>query len=292
MKPPPFDYHRPSSVDDAVRLLAELPGAKVLAGGQSLVPLLNFRLAAPPHLVDISRLDELRRITVGSDGVCIGAAVTHAEVERNDRVAQACPLLRQAEQLVAHEVIRNRGTAVGSIVHADPSGELTAVLALLRGSVVLRSIDGERIVGAGDFFVGPLEADVRPGELAVEARFPELGPSSGTSFEEVARRHGDYALAGCAAHVALDAGGRIRTSHLAFISVAPTPITLDLWELTEGGSIADVDAGAVYDLVTGALDPEPDIHASADYRCHLAGTLAVRALASAAERASAPAPAA
>ncbi|MEM8905727.1 MAG: xanthine dehydrogenase family protein subunit M [Actinomycetota bacterium] len=291
MKPPPFDYHRPASVDEAVRLLAELPGAKVMAGGQSLVPLLNFRLASPPHLVDISRVEELRRITVGED-VRIGAAVTHAEVEHNDRVAEACPLLRQAERLVAHEVIRNRGTAVGSIVHADPAGELTAVLALLRGSVVLRSSDGDRIVGASDFFLGPLEADLRPGELAVEARFPELGPSSGTAFEEVARRHGDYALAGCAAHVALDAGGRIRTSHLSFISVAPTPLTLDLWELTEGGTIADVDAGAVYDLVTAAVDPDPDLHASADYRRHLAGTLAVRALASAADRASAPAPAA
>lgn len=292
LKPPPFEYHRPVDVDDALRLLAELPGAKVLAGGQSLVPLLNFRLAAPPHLVDISGLEELRHLTVGPDEVRIGAAITHAELERDDRVAEACPLLRQAERLVAHEVIRNRGTAVGSIVHADPAGELTAVMALLGGTVVLRSTGGEREVSAGDFFVGPLEADLRPGELATEVRLPRLAPATGTAFAEVARRNGDYALAGCAALVALDAGGAVRAARLAFISVAPTPLVVDVGTLAAGRRVAEIESSDVYELVAAAVDPEPDIHASADYRRHLAGTLAVQALSGAADRAVAPAPAA
>lgn len=292
LKPPPFEYHRPRDVEEAVRLLAELPDAKVLAGGQSLVPLLNFRLAIPEHLIDISRLTELRTLAVGSDGVRIGAAVTHAEVEQDERVATACPLLHQAERLVAHEVIRNKGTAVGSIVHADPAGELTAVMALLDGVAVLRSVRGTREVVAGEFFQSPFEADVAEDELAVEVRFPRLAPATGTAFEEVARRHGDYALAGCAAMLSLDAGGVIRTARLALISVGPVPIVVDLLDLAGGQTVADLDAGVVYDRVAEAVRPQPDIHASADYRRHLAGTLAVDALTKAADRAVAPTPAA
>lgn len=292
LKPPPFEYHRPDDVDETLRLLAELPDAKILAGGQSLVPLLNFRLAVPEHLIDISRLDELRNLAVGADGVVIGAAVTHAEVEHDERVTEACPLLHQAVGLVAHEVIRNRGTSVGSIVHADPAGELTAVMAVLDGVAVARSIRGTREVAGSALFRGPFEADVADDELVTEVRLPRLTPATGTAFKEMARRHGDYALAGCAAVLSLDAGGAIRTARLGLISVGPVPVVIDLLEVAAGQEVSDLEAGAIYDLVAGHVHPQPDIHASADYRRHLAGTLAVDALATAGRRAVAPTPAA
>ena len=291
MKPPPFEYHRPSSVEAAVELLATLPGAKVLAGGQSLIPLLNFRLAAPSHLVDVSRLHELRCVRVGPDRVEVGAAVTHTQLERHAGAARACPLLREAEGLVAHAVIRNRGTVCGSIAHADPAGELTAVLALLDGAVVARSVRGERTVAAPDLFVGPLETSLAADELVVEASFATTAASVGVGVAEVARRHGDYALAGAAAAVGVDAGGRIHRARVALIAVGPTPVSITLGELV-GRAPADLSAADLYDRVAGAVEPDADIHASADYRRHLAGTTAVEAVGTALRRARVPAPAA
>ena len=192
MKPSSFGYSRPESVAGAVATLASIgPDGKVLAGGQSLVPLLNMRLAAPSHLVDINRLSELAYISINDDHVAVGALARHADVLRDPVAAVAQPLLGMALALVAHPVIRNRGTTVGSIVHADPAGEMTAVLALLDGSVLLTSTGGQRCVQAKDFLLGPLESDVQPGELATEARFPVLPPSAGCAFAEVSRRHGD-----------------------------------------------------------------------------------------------------
>ncbi|MEV0229385.1 FAD binding domain-containing protein [Nonomuraea sp. NPDC050786] len=264
MKPPPFEYHAPRDLGAALRTLAEVDG-KVLAGGQSLIPMLNMRLAAPAHLVDISRLEELRVMEATEDGVRVGAAVTHTQVER----AGAHPLLTRALKLVAHPVIRNRGTVVGSLVHADPAAELPAVLAVLGGSVRVARWGGPvRDVGAQEFFVGPMESAVRPGELAVSAFFPALGPRTGAAFEEVARRHGDYALAGVCAVVTLGEDGHVEAATLACIGVGPVPVVVDVT-----GSPAEA-ARAVRDRV----EPEGDIHASADYRRHLAGVLAERAL--------------
>ncbi len=265
-------------------MLAELgTDAKELAGGQSLLPLLNMRLACPAHLVDVNGLRALATVEPSAGGVRVGALARHAQVLRDAGAAAAVPLLGQGLSLVAHPVIRNRGTTVGSIVHADPSGEMTAVLALLGGDVELRSRTGTRSVPAAEFFLGPLESDVAPGELATSAWFPALPPRSGTAFREVARRHGDYAMCGVAAAVTLDAGGRVERARTAYISMSPTPLVLDLTDAVAGRVWDAADWAAAARQAAGALDPDPDIHASAAYRLSLAQTLTRQALAEAAQ---------
>lgn len=272
MKPPPFEYLRPEQVDSAVDLLGTLgSGAKVLAGGQSLVPLLSMRLAHPSALVDINRLRELDYVRVDGDVVRVGALARHARVLADPAVGAAQPLLRQALRLVAHATIRNRGTTVGSIVHADPAGEMTAVMALLDGSLRVRSSRGERTVAAADLFLGPLECDVSEDELAVEAVLPVLAPRCGTAFLEVSRRAGDYAVCGVAALVRLGEDGAVTAARCAYLSVAPTPLVLDLTE--HGGDPRTAGAAA-----RAQVQPEADLHASAEYRRALAGTLTERAL--------------
>ncbi len=280
MKPPPFGYSRPESVAEAVAALAAAgPEAKVLAGGQSLVPLLNMRLATPEHLVDINRLAELAYVSVAGGQVVIGALARHARVLADPAVAAAQPLIARALALVAHPVIRNRGTTVGSIVHADPSGEMTAVLALLGGTVVLASTSGERSVNAGDFFLGPLESDVRPDELATRVSLPVLAARAGCAFVEVSRRNGDYAVCGVAAVVDLDEAGEIGRARAAYLSVAGTPLVLDLTEACQGAG--DAGLAAAGRLARDRVKPSSDIHATAAYRRHLAGVLTERALAAA-----------
>jgi len=287
VKPPRFTYHRPESVDDALAVLAEAGhDGKVLAGGQSLIPILNMRLAAPGHLVDINRLTELAGVRTEADGVRVGALARHAEVEADDAAAGRVPLLRQGLRLVAHPTIRNRGTTVGSLVHADPSGEMTAVLALLGGSVELARLGGTRTVAAADFFVGPLESCLEPGELAVSAWFPALPGHTGTAFLELARRRGDYAMCGVAAVVTLDADGAVAEARAAYLSVSPVPLVLDLTEAVSGQAAATADWAAAADLARARVEPEADIHATAEYRRHLAGVLTARALAEAAGRAA------
>ncbi|GAA0431760.1 carbon monoxide dehydrogenase [Acrocarpospora corrugata] len=281
MKPPPFDYHAPTSVREAVEVLAEVGAhGKVLAGGQSLIPLLNMRLAAPAHLVDINRVAGLGEIQTDATGVRVGALARHAQVERSAAACLAQPLLRQALKLVAHPVIRNRGTIVGSLVHADPSAELPAVLALLGGSVRLAAATGEREVAAADFFTGPMESATRPGELAVSAFFPAW--DGGTSFIEVARRHGDYAMAGVAAAVRLD-DLRITAAKVVCVSVGPVPVVVEVTGECGNRPVASVDWRAVVAAVQDRIEPEADIHATADYRRHLTGVLVERALKAAAD---------
>jgi carbon-monoxide dehydrogenase medium subunit len=284
VKPPPFEYSRPSSLDETLGLLADLgEDAKVLAGGQSLVPLLSMRLIAPRHLVDINRLDELAYVRADADGVRVGAVARHAEVEGDPDTARVQPLLRRALRLVAHPTIRNRGTTVGSLAHADPAAEMPAVLAVLGGSVRVASASGTRDVAAADFFVGPLESALSPGELAVEVAFPAQPPHTGSAFVEVARRHGDYAVCGVCAVVTLDDDRRVAAARAGYVSVAPTPLVLEL-DAARGRAF-DAPMGDVRDAVTVA--PEADIHASAAYRRHLAGVLTVRAVRAAAREAAA-----
>jgi aerobic carbon-monoxide dehydrogenase medium subunit len=281
VKPSSFGYSRPESVAEAVQILASIgPDGKVLAGGQSLVPLLNMRLATPDHLVDINRLGELAFISVADGQVTVGATARHADVLRDRVAATAQPLLRQALSLVAHPVIRNRGTTVGSIVHADPSGEMTAVLALLDGSVRLASTSGQRCVTSNEFFLGPLESDVRPDELATEASFPVLAPSAGCAFVEVSRRHGDYAICGVAALVELDDEGLVTRARAAYLSVAGTPLVLDLTEACGyvGGDLTEADFADAGRLAMSQARPADDIHATASYRRHLVGVLTQQAL--------------
>jgi carbon-monoxide dehydrogenase medium subunit len=281
VKPSPFRYHRPRTLDEALAVLAEVgEEGKVLAGGQSLLPILSMRLAAPAHLVDVNALPDLDAVRSTPDGVRVGALARHAAVER-DRAAHAVqPLLRQALRLVAHPTIRNRGTAVGSLAHADPSGELTAALALTGGTVTLASLPGRREVAAADFFLGPLESAVRPGELAVEASFPAFAPGTGTSFVEVARRHGDYAVCGVAAAVTVDGDRRATAGRVSYISMGPTPVLVEV-PLPTGDVSSQEGWTEAADTAVGTLDPEADIHATAAYRAHLGRVLTRRALAEA-----------
>jgi carbon-monoxide dehydrogenase medium subunit len=286
VKPPAFTYHRPTTVEEAVRLLAELgPDAKVLAGGQSLVPLMSMRLAAPGHLVDINHLPGLDTVEVTREHVRVEALARHSAVERDDAAHTAVPLLRQALRQVAHPTIRNRGTTVGSLVHADPAAEMPAVLAVLGGVVETRSVHGAREIAAADLVVGPMQSSLRPDELAVAARFPRPPDGSGSAFVELARRHGDYALAGVAAVVATDPHGAVTTARAALLSVGPGPVLVDLTGAVTGSG-GGFDGGRLRELLDAAIEPEDDIHASAGYRRHLAHVLTERALRQAQERAS------
>ena len=292
MKPPPLRYSRPGSTAEALATLASLgEHGKVLAGGQSLVPLLSMRLAAPEHLVDINRLAELGYVRVEDGQVRVGALARHAQVLADPAAAAAQPLLAKALRFVAHAAIRNRGTTVGSIVHADPAGEMPAVLAVLDGAVRVASQGGERLIPASEFFLGPLESAVQPGELAIEALFPVLPPAAGTGFAEVSRRRGDYAVCGVAATVQLDEEGRIAQARAGYLSVGPSPLALDLTDAAAADQAAAgaAPAGTAHpvglagfpaaaDMARQQVDPEPDIHATADYRRHLAGVLTQRAL--------------
>jgi carbon-monoxide dehydrogenase medium subunit len=277
VKPPPLRYSRPGSTAEALATLASLgEHGKVLAGGQSLVPLLSMRLAAPEHLVDINRLAELGYVRVEDGQVRVGALARHAQVLADPAAAAAQPLLAKALRCVAHAAIRNRGTTVGSIVHADPAGEMPTVLAVLDGAVRVAHPGGERLIPASEFFLGPLESAVQPGELATEAFFPVLPPSAGTGFAEVSRRRGDYAVCGVAATVQLDGDGRIARARAGYLSVGPTPLVLDLTEAATADGTDGFSAAA--DVARQQIDPEPDIHATAAYRRHLAGVLTQRAL--------------
>jgi carbon-monoxide dehydrogenase medium subunit len=288
MKPSPFEYHRPTDLSEAFAILAEVgPDGKVLAGGQSLVPLLNMRLAAPRDLIDINRVKELAYVKVVDGGVEVGALARHADLERDAAAYALIPLLRRATGHVAHPTIRNRGTTVGSLVHADPAGEMPGVLALLDGSVTLASAAGRRTVPATDFFVGPMESDVRQGELAVSATFRTPPAGTGTAWLEMSRRRGDYALCGVGALVTLDPDRRVTAARAALISVGPTPVLVDLTAAVGGRSVDAADWAAAGGLAAGAVQPEDDIHASAAYRRHLAGMLTARAARSAAQEASA-----
>ena len=289
MKPPAFAYHRPATVPEALAVLAEVGhDGKVLAGGQSLVPLLNMRLAAPRHLVDVNWLAELDEVGCGPDAVRVGALARHARVERDRDATAAVPLLGQAIGDIAHATVRNRGTVVGSLVHADPAAELPAVLVLLEGAMELASAGGgRRRVAAADFFLGPLESAVRPGELALAAEFPRPPANSGSAWVEVARRHGDYAVCGLGALVELDGGLRVERARTACISVGPVPVTVDLTDALAGRPQDAADWAAAGRLAQAAVDPEDDIHASAAYRRHLTGVLTARAARAAAAHAAA-----
>jgi aerobic carbon-monoxide dehydrogenase medium subunit len=286
MKPPPFDYHAPRSLDEAVTTLAELgDGGKVLAGGQSLVPMLNMRLVAPRALVDIGRVAELDTLEVTEGHVRVGALARHARVQRDAEVQRVQPLLSQALAWVAHPVIRNRGTVVGSLAHADPAAELPAVLALLDGRVELVSVAGRRTVAARDYFLGPLESDTRPGELAVAASFPVAPPRSGSAVVELSRRHGDYALAGVGVSVRVDGDRRVVGARAALLGVAGVPVVVDLTDALAGQPADAIEPDEAVERARGAIDPDDDIHATAGYRRHLAGVLISRALGEAAARA-------
>jgi carbon-monoxide dehydrogenase medium subunit len=286
VKPAPFGYADPTSVAEALDVLAaEGDGAKVLAGGQSLIPLLSMRLAAPTTLVDINRVAGLDEISASPGGVRVGALVRHAHLLASAEAAAVQPLLGRATARVAHPAIRNRGTTVGSIAHADPSGEMTAVLAVTDGSVTVARLDGAAPVGWRDLFVGPLETSLHGAAVVVDAFFPALAPRSGTAFAEVARRAGDYAVCGAAVVVTLDEDRRVAAARAAYLSVGAVPEVHDLTDAVGGKPVDSADWAAAGELARGLVDPDGDLHASADYRRLLVGALTTRTLAEAAAEA-------
>ncbi|RBY92538.1 xanthine dehydrogenase family protein subunit M [Blastococcus sp. TF02A-30] len=287
MKPAPFRYADPGSLDEALAVLvAEGDGAKVLAGGQSLLPLLSMRLAAPSTLVDINRVPGLSAVDVSADGVRVGALVRHNTLLHDEAAAGVQPLLGRATANVAHPAIRNRGTTVGSIAHADPSGEMTSVLALTGGSVTVATPSGVDTVDWQDFFVGPLETSVHGPAVVTSAFFPALPARSGTAFEEVARRKGDYAVCGAGVVVTLDADRKVERALASYVSVGLTPEVHDLTDAVVGAPVEKADWAAAGELARTLVDPDTDIHASADYRRLLVGVLTERTLAAAAAEAA------
>src|SRR5438270_6935748 len=222
---PAFCYHRPGTVEQAVGLLVEYGAdAKVLAGGQSLVPLLALRLSHPAHLVDIGRVAGLDTVDAGPGGFTVGAGVRHAAVERSPLTGRAAPLVAAAMPHIGHRAIRNRGTVCGSLAHADPAAELPAVTLAVDAEMVVRSAAGERSIPAAGFFLGYLSSALDDTELLTAVRFPPWPPSTGGSVAEISRRHGDYALVGLVAVVGLGGAGRVERAALSFFGAGATPV--------------------------------------------------------------------
>jgi carbon-monoxide dehydrogenase medium subunit len=280
MKPAGFAYHRPGSLNEALALLGAHPGSKPLAGGQSLIPAMNFRLAAPPTLVDLNGIAELSGITSGAEGgLRIGAMTRHRAVELSPEVAARAPLLAEAMPFIAHSQIRSRGTLGGSLAHADPAAELPAVMVALGAQFTLQSARGERVVPAAEFFTGLFATVLESDELLTAIELPATRPRSGAAFLEMSRRHGDYALAGVAVVVTLEAAGTVDDARLLLFSVGDGPVRAAYAEralLGTTGTTEDLAATAA--ALAGDLDPPSDIHASSAYRLALAGVLLRRAL--------------
>ncbi len=291
MKPPPFEYVAPRTLEEALDVLAERGfDAKILAGGQSLVPLLNFRLASPAVLVDVNRIPGLDGVRETEDGgLAIGALVRQRRLERDLAVARRSPLAAETAPFIAHPQIRNRGTVGGSLAHADPAAELPAVALAAGATMLVRKKDGERRVGAKDFYLSLMTTDLAPEEMLVEVELPPMPPRTGWAFREFARRHGDYALAGVAVLVSLDEGGACREARLVFLSAGDVPMEAsEAGALLAGQEITESSiAAAAAHAAEKEIEPTGDIHASEDYKRHLAAVLARRALRAAAERARA-----
>ncbi len=288
MKLPQFEYHSPDTIDEVLALLAEHGDeAKVMAGGQSLVPLLAMRLARPAQVVDINRVGGMSGIDANGDGIAFGALVRERAAERSPIVREQLPLLTEALPFIGHAAIRTRGTVGGTVAHADASAEIPCVLAALDGSVVARSTRGERTVAASDFFQGHFTTALDDDECVVEVRMPSMDPSTGYAFQEVARRHGDFALVGVAATLALGVDGRIAESRIALMGVADVPHRARAAEAELVGAEPTTEAfAAAAQTATADLTPGSDIHGSAAYRRHLAAVTMRRTLTTAAERAS------
>jgi CO/xanthine dehydrogenase FAD-binding subunit len=291
MKPAPFEYMAPNSLGEALGLMQEHGfDAKILAGGQSLLPMMNFRLAQPSLLVDINGVAEMNRIQRDGGGdLRLGAMVRHHEMEHDPQVAQASPLLHEAMPHIAHPQIRNRGTLGGSLAHADPAAELPAVMVALDASFRLERAGSERSVSAEEFFLGLFTTDCEPEEILVEVSLPAMPARTGYAFEEMARRHGDYALVGVAALVTLDESQTCTAARLVYLSVGEVPmIARQAASMLIGEKPTEQLFTAAADVaVRQEIAPAGDIHASVEFKRHLARVLTVRALKRATARAQA-----
>ena len=287
MKPSPFEYVAPESLEEATSLLGEHGEVgKILAGGQSLGPLLNMRLASPEGLIDINRLDELSYIRQRDGYLEIGALARQRTVERSPDIPRKWPLISDAMPYVGHMTLRNRGTVCGSIAHADPAAELPAVATALEAELRVLGPEGERTVLATDFFLSYMTTNLEPEELLAEVRFPPPRPRTGHAWIEIARRHGDYALVGTAAALTLSEDNTCDAARLVYTGVAPVPFDArEAAELLVGEQPSEDSFAEVAEHAAKASEPGTDVHASAGYRRHLLGLLTRRALGKALERA-------
>lgn len=274
-------------MEEAVHYLSEYgEDAKVLSGGQSLIPLLNMRLSTPKYLIDIGRAEGLSYIKEDGESLVIGTLTKHTEIEKSELVKGKCPLLSEAIRWVGHEQIRNRGTVGGSIAHGDPSAELPCVLTALRGEIVIVDVNGEEIVSPEDFFLTYMLTSLQPDQLVKEIRFPRIKPTCGSAFVEVARRHGDFGLVEVAAVVDLCEDGRFSDVKLAIGGVNSVPTLLeDVERLLVGKEPTEEIFNEAGDLTMELVEPESDLHGTAEYRRELSGTMVIRALKQATDRA-------
>jgi carbon-monoxide dehydrogenase medium subunit len=281
MKPAPFDYHAPTNVAQALELLSGLENAKILAGGQSLIAMMNFRFVQPDHLVDLARIPDLAGVEDRGDVIRIGAMTRQRELEFSELVARRLPLLRAGLLHVGHRQTRNRGTIGGSLSHADPSAELPMLALAFDATIEAQSLRGVRRIPAREFLRGYLDVSIEPDEIVTAVEFPCWGAQHGYGFHEFARRHGDFAIAGAA--VLLDiADGRIARASITLNGVGVTPLRLAEAEAILVGAAPDAALFRKAAACTQALDPLEDVHANADYRRHLSKMLTLRALADAA----------
>jgi carbon-monoxide dehydrogenase medium subunit len=286
MKPALFEYSAPKTVGEAVALLAADPGAMVLAGGQSLVPAMNLRLASPSRLVDIQHVAGLTGITVENGAIVVRAMTRHRELELSEAAHKVNPVIREAMAHVAHIPIRNRGTVVGSLCHADAAAEMPMVLTLTGGSVVAEGPNGRRTIAAEDFFQFHMTTAREPGELIVEAHFPVLPPGAGAAFDEFTRRHGDYAIAAVGAIVGFTADGRAKDVRVATCGIGSRPMRLREAEARlEGTAVTADDLAAAGEAAKAAVTAPDDMHATTSYRRRVVATLVRRVVGTAAERA-------
>jgi CO/xanthine dehydrogenase FAD-binding subunit len=287
MKPPRFHYCSPRILDEALVLLDQYgEEIKVLAGGQSFVPLLNMRLAAPSYIVDINHISELHYFETEPGYLAIGAIARQRQIERSVLVQEKHPLLVEVIKHIGHMQIRNRGTVVGSVAHADPAAELPALLTCLDGDVLAQSMHGERVIKAGEFFTGYLSTALEAGEMLTEVRFPWLAPNAGWSFMEFARRSGDYALVGAVAVLTPAADDTCMSANIAYLGVAGSPMRAHAIEQLLVGTKLDPQtledaAGAARDVVGEDMQ---DVHATFEYRRELTAELTRRVLKQAWER--------
>lgn len=284
MKPPLFEYRAVGELDEALQVIGTAGGdAKILAGGQSLLPMMNFRLLSPAILVDINRIAGLDRITERPDRLTFGPLVRHRITATNPAVAARFPIVTHAMSHVAHHTVRNRGTFIGSLCHADPAAEMPMVALLLNAEIEIASSRARRRVHACDFFIGPLTTILEPDEMVIGVDLPDLPAGAGWGFEEFARRHGDYALAAAGVTLCRDRG-IARDVRIAVMGVGDTPLRMTEAERTlEGREIGEVSKAV--DAIRNAVEPNTDLHASAEYRRHLVGVLASRAICAAWDRA-------
>ena len=280
MKPAAFDYFAPESLDEALALLGRHSArAKVLAGGQSFVPMANFRVLRPEVVIDLNRIASLGFIAERDGGLVIGAMTRHRAVERSDLVRARCPLIAHAVPNIGHAVIRNRGTIGGSLAHADPAAEWPVVTIALGAKMVARSPRGERLIAAADFFVGLLTTALAEDEILTEVRFPVAPARTGAEFLEISRRHGDFALVSVGAQVTLSGAGAIEDIRLALGGVGPFPFDAAIQaRRLVGSKPQEGDLGSLGAEVAKSIDPTGDLHASAEYRREVAAVLVVRAL--------------